>query len=59
MRDIFLGTAIVLTLGLLIWRYGFQYYRMGDAAAISVVLFAIILSLTVIQLWLSRTRPTK
>lgn len=48
-----------LTLGLLIWRYGFQYYRMGDAAAISVVLFAIILAITAVQLWFSRTRPLK
>jgi multiple sugar transport system permease protein len=47
-----------LTLGLLIWRYAFQYYRMGDAAAISVVLFTIILFLTTIQLWLSRTRQS-
>ena len=45
-----------LTLGLLIWKYGFQYYRMGDAAAVSVVLFVIILAITAIQLWLSRTR---
>ncbi|TIN95520.1 MAG: sugar ABC transporter permease [Mesorhizobium sp.] len=45
-----------LTLGLLIWKYGFQYFRMGDAAAVSVVLFAIILAITAIQLWLGRSR---
>ncbi len=44
-----------LTLGLLVWKYGFQYFRMGDAAAISVVLFAIILGITAIQLWLGRS----
>jgi multiple sugar transport system permease protein len=43
-----------LTMGLLIWKYGFQYYRMGTAAAVSVVLFAIILIVTAIQLWSSR-----
>lgn len=45
-----------LTLGLLIWKYGFQYLRMGDAAAASVVLFAIILLVTLIQLILGRSK---
>ena len=43
-----------LVLGLLVFKYGFQYFRMGDAAAISVVMFAIILSVTVLQLWFNR-----
>jgi multiple sugar transport system permease protein len=42
------------TMGLLIWKYGFQYYRMGDAAAISVVLFAMIMVVTGVQLAFSR-----
>jgi len=42
------------TMGLLIWKYGFQYYRMGDAAAISVVLFAMIMIVTAFQLAFSR-----
>jgi ABC-type sugar transport system permease subunit len=42
------------TMGLLIWKYGFQYYRMGDAAAVSVVLFVIIMIVTGVQLWFSR-----
>jgi len=42
------------TMGLLIWKYGFQFYRMGDASAVSVVLFAMILVVTVIQLGLTR-----
>lgn len=42
------------TMGLLIWKYGFQYYRMGDAAAISVVLFAMIMIVTAVQLTFSR-----
>jgi ABC-type sugar transport system permease subunit len=45
-----------VTLGLLIWKYGFQYSRMGDAATASVVLFAIILSVTLVQLMLGRSR---
>lgn len=43
------------TLGLLIWKYGFQYYRMGDASAVSMVLFAMIMIVVLIQLWLSRS----
>ncbi|MCL4250754.1 MAG: sugar ABC transporter permease [Anaerolineae bacterium] len=42
------------TMGLLIWKYGFQYFRMGDAAAISVVLFAMILVVTAFQLTFTR-----
>lgn len=42
------------TMGLLIWKYGFQYYRMGDAAAVSVVLFAIIMIVTALQLAFNR-----
>lgn len=45
-----------LTLGLLIWKYGFQYFRMGDAAAASVILFAVILIVTVLQLTLGRSK---
>ncbi|MEX2541995.1 MAG: sugar ABC transporter permease [Trueperaceae bacterium] len=42
------------TLALLIWKYGFQYFRMGEAAAISVILFLIILLVTFLQLVLGR-----
>jgi multiple sugar transport system permease protein len=45
-----------LTIGLLIWKYGFQYYRMGVAAAISVLLFIVILLVTAAQLWLGREK---
>jgi multiple sugar transport system permease protein len=44
------------TLGLLIWKYGFLYYRMGAAAAVSVVLFAAILLVTAVQLRLGREK---
>ena len=43
-----------LVLGLLVFKYGFQYHRMGDAAAVSVVMFAMIAAVTAIQLWASR-----
>lgn len=43
------------TFGILIWKYGFTYFRMGDAAAVSVVLFAIIMIVTVLQLRLGRS----
>jgi multiple sugar transport system permease protein len=43
-----------LTMGLLIWKYGFQFYRMGTAAAVSVVLFVIIMLVIGIQLWSTR-----
>jgi multiple sugar transport system permease protein len=43
------------TMGLLIWKYGFQYYRMGDASAVSMVLFAMIMIVVSVQLWLSRS----
>ncbi len=43
-----------LVLGLLVLKYGFQYFRMGDAAAVSVVMFVMILAVTALQLWFNR-----
>jgi multiple sugar transport system permease protein len=43
-----------LVLGLLVLKYGFQYFRMGDAAAVSVVMFAMILAVTALQLSFNR-----
>jgi multiple sugar transport system permease protein len=43
-----------LVLGLLVLKYGFQYFRMGDAAAVSVVMFAMILAVIAIQLGFNR-----
>lgn len=42
------------TIALLIWKYGFQYFRMGEAAAMSVILFAVIFIITLFQLVLGR-----
>lgn len=44
-----------MTMGLLVWKYGFQYYRMGDASAVSMVLFAMIMLVISLQLWLTRS----
>ena len=43
-----------LVLGLLVLKYGFQYFRMGDAAAVSMVMFVMILAVTMVQLWFNR-----
>jgi multiple sugar transport system permease protein len=43
-----------MVLALLVLKYGFQYFRMGDAAAISVVMFAMIMTVTLGQLWFNR-----
>ncbi len=43
------------TLGLYIWQNGFVYYRMGIAAAASVILFGIIILVTALQLTLARS----
>ena len=39
-----------LVLGLLVFKEGFQYFRMGYAAAISVVMFLMILAVTLVQI---------
>jgi multiple sugar transport system permease protein len=43
-----------LVLGLMIFKEGFQFFRMGYAASISVVLFMMILAVTLIQIRLGR-----
>ena len=43
------------TLGLYIWQNGFVYYRMGIAAAASVILFGIIILVTALQMSLARS----
>ena len=36
-----------------LFREAFQYFRMGYASALAWILFVIVLSLTMLQLWLS------
>lgn len=43
------------TLGVIIWKYGFQFFRMGDAAAVSMILFAIIVIFTALQMTVGRS----
>ena len=43
------------TLGIVIWKYGFQFFRMGDAAAVSMILFSIIIIFTALQMSVGRS----
>lgn len=43
------------TLGIVIWKYGFQFFRMGDAAAVSMILFSIIIIFTALQMTIGRS----
>jgi multiple sugar transport system permease protein len=51
-------TNVTTTLALLVYKYGFKYYRMGMAAAQSVFMFAIIILFTLIQLRGVRSEDT-
>jgi len=42
------------TMALLVYKNGFQYFKMGEAAAISVFMFLIIITITVLQVRLMR-----
>jgi len=44
------------TLVLYLYEEGFRWWRMGNAAAIAFVLFAIMLVGTIAQMWLQRER---
>jgi multiple sugar transport system permease protein len=46
------------TIALLVYKYAFNYYRMGSAAAVSVIMFFFIIILTVVQLRLVRSEQT-
>lgn len=46
------------TVALLVYKYAFNFYRMGSAAAVSVIMFVIIILLTMIQLRLVRSEET-
>ncbi len=41
-----------LSVVLLMYEHGFRWWNMGYAAAVAFVLFAIILSLTLVTMWL-------
>ncbi|RDI52945.1 carbohydrate ABC transporter membrane protein 1 (CUT1 family) [Nocardia mexicana] len=44
-------------LGIMLFQNAFRFYEIGYAAALAWVLFALLLVLTLIQLWLSRRDP--
>lgn len=41
---------VTTTIALLVYNYGFNYFRMGEAAAMSVFMFVVIVMLTLIQI---------
>jgi multiple sugar transport system permease protein len=41
---------VTTTIALLVYNYGFNYFKMGVAAAMSVFMFAVIITLTLIQI---------
>ena len=46
------------TLALLVYKNGFQYFKMGEAAAISVYLFLIIIAITILQIRIMKADDT-
>ena len=50
---------VTTTVALLVYNYGFNYFRMGVAAAMSVVMFAFIIIITIVQLRSMRTEETR
>ena len=46
------------TVALLVYNYGFRYFKMGQAAAMSVFMFAVIIALTVFQMRIMRAEDT-
>ena len=49
---------VTTTIALLVYNYGFNYFRMGMAAAMSVFMFAVIVILTLIQIRSVRAEET-
>lgn len=46
------------TIALLVYNYGFRYFKMGQAAAMSIFMFAVIISLTLLQMKVMRAEET-
>jgi len=46
------------TIALLIYNYGFRYFKMGQAAAMSIIMFVVIIGLTLTQMRLLRSDDT-
>lgn len=50
---------LTTTVALLVYNYGFNYFRMGVASAMSVVMFVLIIIVTIFQLRSMRTEETR
>ena len=50
---------LTTTVALLVYNYGFNYFRMGVAAAMSVVMFVFIIIVTLLQLRYMRAEETR
>ncbi|NOZ29218.1 MAG: sugar ABC transporter permease [Chloroflexi bacterium] len=46
------------TIALLVYNYGFRYFKMGQAAAMSIFMFVVIITLTLTQMRLMRAEET-
>jgi multiple sugar transport system permease protein len=53
------GGPLKSTLSMVLYMYeeGFRWWRLGNAAAIAFVLFAVILVFTLLELWIQREEP--
>jgi multiple sugar transport system permease protein len=50
---------VTTTIALLVYNYGFNYFRMGVAAAMSVIMFVFIILVTLIQIRYMRSEETR
>jgi multiple sugar transport system permease protein len=49
---------VTTTVALLVYKYGFEYFRMGVAAAMSVIMFVVIIAITIVQIRGVRSEET-
>jgi ABC-type sugar transport system permease subunit len=50
---------VTTTIALLVYNYGFNYFRMGVAAAMSVIMFVFIILVTMVQIRTMRAEETR
>ncbi|MCB0060555.1 MAG: sugar ABC transporter permease [Caldilineaceae bacterium] len=49
---------VTTTVALLVYKYGFEYFKMGVAAAMSVIMFLAIIAITIVQIRSVRSEDT-
>lgn len=49
---------VTTTVALLVYKYGFEYFKMGVAAAMSVIMFVVIIAITIVQIRGVRSEET-